>query len=136
MLQEPRNAKEGLKKVWEYTCSADGVPEHSGMMNDREGRIPPGAKMIMPPEGSMPTRRPTSGGSVQELADHSLFVCMNTEFSKMFIVTPAKKILWSAVAEKYFPAKNFWGTTIQQYRANLITRQQLEQLIHNADADQ
>ena len=68
-----------------------------------------------------------------ELPDNSMFVCMGSQFSKVFIVNMDKKILWSAASEKWNAGNNKWEC-IPQYRASMITtRKEMEQLIWNAE---
>ena len=104
MMQEPANERDALKKVWEYQCTVEG--------NNN--------------------RKFTSGGNVIELPDHSLFVCMGSFYSKVFIVSRDKKVLWSALPEKYIPADKKWYP-FHQSRANIVTRQQVENLIWNSE---
>ncbi len=104
-LTEPVNKNEPLKKVWEYTCSVDrGVP----------ARFP-------------------IEGSVSELADQSLFVCMGTGYSKLFIVDSNKEVLWSALPEQWSAAEHKW-VSAPQYGASIISDPaQIEQLVFNAE---
>ncbi len=104
LLQEPSEAGDNLKKVWEYTCTADDTK----------------------------IKRFPSGGNVIELPDYSFFVCMGSEYSKMFIVNRDKEVLWSALPEKHHESEpDFRGN--RNYRANIITRKYLEQLIWSAE---
>lgn len=90
-FKEMNDANHTLKKVWEYQCSV---------------------------ENNMPFEFPT-GGSVVELPDHSLFVCMGSEYGKVFIVNMDKKVLWSAIPEHWDPDKNKWEA-VRGYRASMI----------------
>lgn len=103
-----KEAEDSLEKVWEYQCTVEHMP----------GKVIRNYRFI-------------SGGSVQELPDQSLFACMNGTYSKVFIVSKEKEVLWSAVTERWNTADKKWDMS-GQYRAYLITRQQLEQLIWNA----
>ena len=103
ILQEPASDKEKLKKIWEYDCAAGG---------DFKKTI-------------------ATGGNVVELPDQSMFVCMGKQYGTTFIVSPDKKILWSAIPETWNADKNKWEM-IPQYRASIISsRKELEQLIWN-----
>jgi len=103
MLQEPASPDDTFKKIWEYTCTVEG--------NNH--------KLFY------------SGGSALELPDRSMFVCMGSDYSKVFIVNRDKKILWSALPERYMENESW--TPIKEYRANIITRKDLEHLIWNAE---
>jgi len=103
-FQEPRFKGDSLKKIWEFTCEIESdAPKRFG-----------------------------SGGSVFEMADSSMFVCMGARYSKMFIVNPDKQIKWSALPERYSQMDKKWSIC-KQYRANIISRNDLESLIWNAE---
>ncbi len=100
MLQEPKSAAERMKIVWEYQCSPDG--------NN--------------------TKKFLSGGSVNSLPDGSMLVCMGGEYSKVFILSEDKKILWSALPERDQGGPQ-WDV-IAQYRASLVdSRQKMHDLV-------
>ncbi len=104
MLQEPVSPNDTFKKVWEYTCTVEeGYPKKFG-----------------------------NGGNVTELPDRSLFVNMGSEYSKLFIVNRNKKVLWSALPERFIETEERW-TPIKEYRANIFSRKDFEQLIWNAE---
>jgi len=92
-------------KVWDFTCPVD---DYKNM------RFP-------------------FGGNVMELPDRSLFVCMGSNYSKVFIVSESKKIDWSAVPEATNPEDRQWRA-VPQYRASVVTRNQLEQLVKGQPA--
>ncbi len=104
LLKEPGAGDDSFKKVWEYTCTAED------------------AKI----------KKFASGGNVIELPDYSFFVCMGSEYSKMFIVNRDKEILWTALPEKHHQTERDFRAN-RQYRANIITRKYLEQLIWSAE---
>jgi len=58
---------------------------------------------------------------------------MGSDYPKLLIVTQQKKILWSALPERYEPDRNAWSVTKKIYRANIISRKELERLIWNAE---
>lgn len=104
-LKEPNKYDEQIKKIWEYECTI---------------------------EGNYPGKFHT-GGNVLELPDQSIFVCMGSSYCKIFIVSPDKKILWSALPEKWNPSEKKWNVC-SQYRASIITsRKELEHLIWNEE---
>jgi len=106
MMKEPSAKNDSLEKIWEYKCVID---------SNIASTFP-------------------SGGNVLELPDKSFFVSMAFPSNNVFIVNPAKKILWSAVAEKWDQDNKKWGS-VNLYRASIITnRKQLEQLIWNAES--
>ena len=109
MIKEPASDKDKPKTVWEYECNNE-VKSDKKQTGDKY----------------------TTGGNVVELPDNSLFVSMCSGYSELFIVNMDKKILWSAMPEKWNPDENRWeGTT--QYRASIInTRKDLEGLLWNS----
>jgi len=111
-LQEPTSSGQGLKKIWEYQCTVTGVGNYSHQQDNYR-----------------------SGGNVVELADSSMFVCMNGgNYCKVFIVSPSQQELWSAIPERWDPAGKRW-TIISQYKANIITKKEdLARLIFKGEA--
>ncbi len=109
-LEEP--AGNGpLKKIWEYECTVEGV------IGEQQ------------PSYQFPV-----GGNVLELPGHSLFVNMSGAYSKVFILSKDKKILWSAIPEKWDATDKKWKM-VYQYRAGIITnRKDLEKLVWNIEA--
>jgi len=106
LFQEAPSEPGGLKKMWDYVCNVDGMNE------------------TRPKVSWLGT-----GGNVNELPDGSLFVCMGSQYSKVFIVGMDKNILWSAASEKWDPGTNTWGY-LSQYRASVIvSRKEMERLI-------
>jgi hypothetical protein len=100
-FKEPASPSENLQKVWEYDCTI---------------------------EGDYPSEAPT-GGNVIELPDHATFISMGGEYSKIFIVSDDKKILWSALPEQWFPDKKGWFSSVE-YRASIVVnRKKLEDII-------
>ena len=109
ILEEPGYGQNNLKKIWQYDCTFDGLD--TALANKLNFNY---------------------GGSVQELPDRSILAFMNTPYSKAFIVNIDKKILWSAVCEKYNTEEKKW-TSVDSYRASIISsNKDLEQLIWNA----
>ena len=109
-LEEPHTAGKPLKKIWQYECTTEGGS----------------------PDQAVGYQFPV-GGNVIELPDHSLFANMSTTYSKVFILSKDKKILWSAVPEKWNTENKNWKM-IYEYRASIITsRNELEQLIWKSE---
>ena len=106
MFQEPGSGKSDLKKVWEYQCTIEGMDNATI------------SKMYFH----------TSGG-VTELPDQSILVNMGKPYPKIFIVGHNKKILWSAMPEKYNSATKKWEMFDDLYRISMISRKELEKLI-------
>ena len=111
MMKEPVSQNDTLTKVWEYQCTTEGIdttlkeaPEFAGL------------------------------GSVIELPDRSMLACLSDdEYTKVFIVNRDKKILWSALPERWDATNHKWHA-ILEYRASMImSRKALEQLIWNAE---
>ena len=106
MMKEAKTGKAWLEKKWEYTCKKDS----SDMIADD--------KFIF-----------TMGGNVIELADGRVFGSLsNEEYSQVFIVNKDKKMLWCAYPEKRCSAGERWKA-IFSYRASIIGRKELEQLV-------
>ncbi len=107
LMQEPVSEKDTLKKVWEYQCTTErGTTEN----------VPSFA----------------AKGSVMELADGSFLACMTSvEYCKIFIVNRDKRILWSAMPERWYPNEHKWKAIVE-YRASMIlNKKELEELIWN-----
>ena len=106
VLREPENAGGMLQKVWEYSCSVEGKPSRKMAGYDF-----------------------TSGGNVSELPNGDFFVSMSSSYGKMFMVSRDKKVLWSALPERWEKTTGKWQST-SEYRASLISsRAELECLI-------
>lgn len=105
IFHQPTTKSDSLVKIWEYKCTFDKLPDST----IRELKL-------------------FSGGSVQELEKGALFVDMGGQYSKIFIINRNKDILWSALPEKWREDLHTW-IPWQQYRCNIITRDELEQLI-------
>ena len=110
IFRESAPGKNKLEKIWSYPCTIDDpdmAKEHLSFI---------------------------SGGSVQELPGGELLASMSEPYSKVFIVNRDKKILWSAIPEKYDATLKKWGHPVELYRASIITTQkELEQLIWNSE---
>ena len=69
-----------------------------------------------------------------DLPGGDMFACMGNTYGKLFIVSrdkdPAKdkKILWSAISEKWNSRTKKWANE-GDYRASIITRKELEHFI-------
>jgi hypothetical protein len=57
---------------------------------------------------------------------------MNTQYGKIFIVTPDKKVIWSGIPERYIGNRDEWYITPQQYRASIVTSSELDRIIWNS----
>ncbi len=110
-LEEPPSGNGSLKKIWEYECTTEGATDTA---------LKKGYQFPI-------------GGNVVELPDHSLLANMSSSYSKVFILSEDKKILWSAIPEKWNANLKKWEM-VYDYRASIITsRQDLERLIWNAE---
>jgi len=113
MMQQPVSEKDSIKKVWEYKCPTEQTNE----------------------EIQAHHQITTAGGNVIELPDYSIFasVCNPygkvSPYSKVFIVSHDKKILWSATPEKWNAEGKKWQP-LPLYRASIITsRKDMEHLV-------
>ncbi len=103
-LKAPFSRGEKMKITWEFECNNDAVA----------------------PKGF------TTGGNVIELPGNALFVSMANPGSNIFIVNMEKKILWSAVSERWDEGNKVWNP-LPLYRASIIIdREKMEQLIWNS----
>ena len=132
MMEQPAGTKTGLKKVWEYVCNGDEVHVTSEVARITERQKEAQQRMGNQPMEQLFKMHTTSGGSVQEMPDQSLFVCMNTEYCKLFIAGKDKQILWNAIPERYSKTDQNWVITDKQYRASIIDKKALEQLVWQA----
>jgi hypothetical protein len=57
---------------------------------------------------------------------------MGNHYTKMFIVTRNKKVLWSALPERHIETDNIWFP-VKQYKTNIINRKNFEKLIWMAE---
>ncbi len=109
--QEPSNIPSVQKiniqgeKIWEYKCAAI----------DSEYKF-------------VTTMGPTRGGNVIELPGDDMFISTSTDYTNIFIVSKDKKLLWRGVPELWERWQKKW-IMYQQYRANVVTRNELEQMI-------
>jgi hypothetical protein len=131
LLKESPDARDSLIKLWEYECNMDGIHLNPSIAKARSKRIEMLANGKNAEQWKKTLLHYTSGGNVIELPGDELFVCMNTQYSKLFIINRNKKILWSATPERYNPGDKQWYIIPNLYRANIITRKQLEQLVWN-----
>jgi len=118
VLKEPGSRHRGLQKAWEYKCADETLDVFTPMSFVAREKSVPGLSTL------------TSGGNVMELPDGSLFVSMGEPFGKLFIVDKEKNVHWRATLEARDDKKKTW-TRLQTYRATIISRSQLEQLIWN-----
>lgn len=109
ILKEHAAKQNGLEKIWEFKCPIF------------EGQRSTTAKAFV-----------TNGGNVIELPGHNLFVSMSSPYAHVFIVNRDKKILWSAIPERWNASDKKWDI-ITQYRGSIInTNKEMEKLVFNA----
>ncbi len=110
VMKEPEKNGEQLKLVWEYTCN------NAGIGPDENRNI-----------------RSLAGGSVEELPDSSMLVCMGTPCAKVFIVNQKKEEIWSAFSEIWKNELNKWQL-MAIYRTSIIfNKQELGKLVWQGD---
>jgi len=98
VMNELNSGENNLKIIWEYSC----LTEDAGLKAAAQF---------------------TSGGNVVELPDHAMFVSFANDLSSnILIVNSDKKILWSAIPEKWNLIENKWEP-VYQYRASIATTQ-------------
>jgi Arylsulfotransferase (ASST) len=120
MMQLPATGKDTLRKIWEFMCPVDYTPEEIAQSQNPQ---------------ALERSLFSAGGNVMELADSSIFVSTNTNFSKIFIVTRDKKMLWIAKVEKWFQDLGDWKP-FPMYRATIIPDpRELERVIWNTKAE-
>ena len=102
IVKEPSGSAKDFKRVWEYTCVGEGKRNFF-----------------------------VRGGNAVELDDKSLFVNMGGMYSKFFITDRDRNIDWEALPERYMFTEFRWSP-IYEYRANIISRKILEQMIWKA----
>jgi len=120
LLEEPKG-KGNVKKIWEYICTADGLDIGDVLTRHVENL-----------KGKPLSGGQTVGGGAMELPDRSVFVAMGGPFCKLLIVSREKKELWSALPEKWDADEKKWKA-YGRYRASVISRADLEQLIWTAE---
>ena len=107
MMQEPADSKGPLKIVWEYEFPLQKVPEY------KEVKF-----------------KASSGGNIIELPDQSVFAMLSDKECQVFIVSPDKEVLWSAVPQKWNADTKRWEAVNNSYRASIIPdRRSLEKLV-------
>jgi hypothetical protein len=131
LMKESAEGNE-LKKVWEFKCTSEGVVLQPNIRDMKARQKLLEQNNMKPKLGRGTLLRSTSGGNVLELPDHSIFVCMNTQYGKIFIVTPDKKVIWSGIPERYIGNRDEWYITPQQYRASIVTSSELDRIIWNS----
>ncbi len=104
VLMKELPGRNAVNKIWDYECTVD------------EAYV------------SNTVRGFAKGGNVIQLPDSSMFVSMCSPYSKVFIVGPDKEILWSAIPEQRQRVDSKWEK-IGLYRASIISRKELEQLV-------
>ena len=106
LMQEPVSEQDTLKKVWEYACTIDDKYKFESV----------------PDFGSR--------GSLMELPDQSMLACMTSvEYTKIFIVSRDKKILWSAMPERWNADEHRWKSYFEYSTFMIINKKELERLI-------
>lgn len=100
ILEEPATKGENAKKIWEFSCDID--------------------TNTMPGGGA--------GGSVYMLENGNILTSMGAA-SRIFIVTPEKKVIWNALPQSADINKNW--TNLGQYRTSYIKKEDLEKFIFN-----
>lgn len=104
LLQEPVSRADTITKTWEFICP---VPDrHVGGYYQ--------------------------GGNAIPLPGRNVFGNLGSQYSKLFIASRDKKILWSALPERFVETDEKWVPNYQ-YRSNIISRKELERFIWAAE---
>ena len=130
MMKQPAAENDTLEKIWTYQCTLSDVrADDEGMQASKDSLlVPPANKASYYGDYQ-------AGGNVIELPDRSVFCSMYGSYSKIFIVSRDKKILWNALPEVWDDAQKKWAK-VCNYRASIIlTQADLDQLIWNAEKD-
>ena len=98
-----------LTPIWTYQCTTEG------------------ATVLHPGTYKFPI-----GGNVNELADGTLFINMSSTYSKVFLLSGEKEILWSAIPEKLNPVSRIWEMTYQYRAAMISSKSEFESLVWSA----
>ena len=130
MFEQPKSPAGTLKEIWRYNCSFEDVLERK-RSERREGDT-----------GTLPTAHDVAaygvyskGSNLVELPDHSIFANICGPYGKTFILSPEKKIVWSALLETWNPYQRKWDDVIY-YKANIITDpKDIQRLIWQSERD-
>ncbi|MCB0697634.1 MAG: aryl-sulfate sulfotransferase [Chitinophagaceae bacterium] len=99
MLKENPEKRSGIEKIWEFPCNIDTFAMWAG----------------------------GAGGSVTMLDNGDILASMGAA-SRVFIVTPDKKVLWNGIPQVSDPGNN-WHL-LGQYRTSYITKKDLNKFIY------
>ena len=110
MFDPNTSEDEVINKTWEYKCPIEGQT------------------------GTTQTQYQfTYGGNVLELPDGDIFVSMSTLYSRSFIVSRDKKLLWSAIPERWNKETKLWENVFQFKASPVINHKDLEKFIWNQE---
>ncbi len=98
---------ERINKVWEYVCPIEG---ENGPSQSRF--------------------QFTYGGNVVEMPGGDIFGSMSTLYSRSFIVSADKKMLWSAIPEHWNKEQRIWEN-VMQFKASPVSRKDFEKWVWN-----
>ena len=104
-----------LTKVWEYDCGLDDVVAEK----EKEAKYSNDTNAIVSPEVVASLNVYSKGGNLVELPDHCIFASICGIYGKVFIVTPEKETIWSALPETWNQYRRKWEDVIN-YKANII----------------
>ena len=123
-FDQPADNHDTLKMDWQYTCEFDDVIAHK--QKEAKGSNFPGAETVAS-YGVF-----SKGGNLVSLSDGSVFASICGPYGKMFIISPDKKLQWSALLETWNLYDRKWDDLIS-YKASIVTDpRQIEQLIWNS----
>ena len=125
-FEQPADKRDTLKMLWQYACGFDDVIAHKREETKSAGGDQfPSAELLASHDVF------SKGGNVIPLTDNSVFASICGPYGKMFILSPDKKILWSAMLETWNPMEMKWDDVIG-YKANIVANpKDIERLIFN-----
>jgi hypothetical protein len=128
-FEQPKTAEDTLKKTWVYDCDFADVMT----AKQKEAQIANDTNAIPNPEILSSLNIYSKGGNIVELPDHLIFASICGIYGKVFIVSPEKETLWSAILENWNQYNRKWEDVIN-YKANIIiNRKEIERLIWNTE---
>jgi hypothetical protein len=128
LFQQPADNHDTLKMLWQYTCNFDDVialKQQDAKTANTDSNFPSAESLA--PHGIF-----SKGGNLISLPDNSIFASICGPYGKMFIISPDKKIEWSALLETWNLYDRKWDDLIS-YKANIVTDpKDIERLIWNS----
>jgi hypothetical protein len=119
VLEMPGKANPSLSRYWEYEYPTASVDTNS---------------LIILPD-LLYKKQNEFGGHMVELPDGEFLASLCSPFGIVFIVDKDKKIIWSAVAERWVAEEKKWKQHFQFRASIIVDKKALEQVIWNSEKD-